>query len=133
MHGAAHWNALSCWIAGGTVIIQDHPEHVDPADVLDTVERNRATSLLVVGDPMARPLVDALRHGCRRTCRRCATCCRAAPCCRRSLKAELLELVPGLTIVDVLGSTESGRQGVSDIASGDDAATPSRPRPPRWS
>jgi hypothetical protein len=30
MHGAAHWNALSCWIGGGTVVIQDHTDHFDP-------------------------------------------------------------------------------------------------------
>ncbi len=36
MHGAAHWNALSAWIAGGTVVIQDDPARLDPHDVLDT-------------------------------------------------------------------------------------------------
>src|SRR5690606_12421119 len=30
MHGAAHWNALSCLAAGGTVVIQSRPEHLDP-------------------------------------------------------------------------------------------------------
>lgn len=118
MHGAAHWNALSCWIAGGTVVIQDHPEHVDADDVLDTAARHGATSLLVVGDPVARPLADALRARPREL-----------PALRHllsggavlspALKAELLELLPGITIVDVLGSTESGRQGVSNVASTD--------------
>jgi fatty-acyl-CoA synthase len=114
MHGAAHWNALSCWLAGGTVIIQDVVDRFDPDDVLDCVERHRATSLLVVGDPMARPLIDALRSS-RRT--------RDLSSLRHVLSggavlspgstAALCELLPGVTVVDVLGSTESGRQAVA--------------------
>ena len=121
MHGAAHWNALSCWIAGGTVVIQDHPEHVDPDDVLACIERHRATSLLVVGDPVARPLADALRHGSwdLSSLRHLLS---GGAVLSPGLKAELLELIPGITIVDVLGSTESGRQGVSNISSADHAA-----------
>ena len=121
MHGAAHWNALSCWIAGGTVIIQDHPEHIDPDDVLDAVERHGATSLLVVGDPVARPLADALRRRDRppRSSRHLLS---GGAVLSPGLKAELLELLPGVTIVDVLGSRESGRQGVASTGAGDDTA-----------
>jgi len=60
MHGAAHWNAMSTWLAGGTVVVQDHPDRLDAADLLDTCERERVTSVLVVGDAFARPLVDEL-------------------------------------------------------------------------
>ena len=121
MHGAAHWNALSCWIAGGTVIIQDRPEHIDPVDVLDTVQRTGATSLLVVGDPVARPLADALRDGSwdLSSLRHLLS---GGAVLSPGLKAELLELIPGITIVDVLGSTESGRQGVSNISTAAHAA-----------
>jgi acyl-CoA synthetase (AMP-forming)/AMP-acid ligase II len=126
MHGAAHWNALSCWIAGGTVIVQDHPERLDPEDLLATVERHRATSLLVVGDPVARPLVDALvrarDEGRGHDLSSLRHLLSGGAVLSPALKAELLELLPGLTIVDVLGSTESGRQGVSNVRAGDDAA-----------
>ena len=126
MHGAAHWNALSCWIAGGTVIVQDHPEHLDPEDLLRTVERHRATSLLVVGDPVARPLADALARarddGRAYDLSSLRHLLSGGAVLSPALKAELLELVQGLTIVDVLGSTESGRQGVSNVRSGDDTA-----------
>jgi fatty-acyl-CoA synthase len=126
MHGAAHWNALSCWVAGGTVVIQDVVDRFDPADVLDTIERHRVTSLLLVGDPMTRPLVDTLRaeHAAGRD--RDLTSLRhllsGGAVLSPGLKAELLELWPSVTIVDVLGSTESGRQGVSQVAAGGDTA-----------
>lgn len=128
MHGAAHWNALSCWFAGGCVIIQDHPEHFDPDDILDTIEREGATSLLVVGDPVARPLVDAQRRRARDlgSLRHVLS---GGAVLSPHLKAELVGLVEHVTVVDVLGSTESGRQGVATTAVGDDPAAAFTPSP----
>ena len=117
MHGAAHWNALSCWVAGGAVVIQDVVERFDARDVLDTIERHGATSLLVVGDPMARPLVDVLLAdrdaGTARDLSSLRHLMSGGAVLSPALKSTLLELLPGVTIVDVLGSTESGRQGVA--------------------
>jgi acyl-CoA synthetase (AMP-forming)/AMP-acid ligase II len=129
MHGAAHWNALSAWLAGGTVVIQDHPDRLDPHDVLDVVDRTQASSLLIVGDAFARPLVDALRTG-----RHDASCLRhlltGGAVLSAAVKEDLLGLLPDLRIVDVLGSSETGRQGVhtSDAARG--AATGTFTRSP---
>ncbi len=124
MHGAAHWNALSCWVAGGAVVIQDVVDRFDPRDVLDTIERHGATSLLVVGDPMARPLVDVLLAdrdaGTTRDLSSLRHLMSGGAVLSPALKSTLLELLLGVTIVDVLGSTESGRQGVARTSSGDD-------------
>lgn len=111
MHGAAHWNALSAWASGGTVLVQDDPARLDPHDVLDTIAREGATSLLIVGDAFARPLADALRvrdHDLS-TLRHLLT---GGATLSSHVKEDLLELVPHLKIVDVLGSSETGRQGV---------------------
>jgi len=119
MHGAAHWNVLSAWLAGGTVVIQDDPVRLDPRDLLDTVARERVSSLLIVGDAFARPLVDELRSGSRDLTglRFLMT---GGAVLSASVKAELLELLPDVRIVDVLGSSETGRQGVhkADRATG---------------
>ncbi len=119
MHGAAHWNALSAWSAGGTVIIADNPEHFDPADVLGTAQRHSATSLLLVGDPMARPLLAELDEHPRRlpTLRHVLS---GGAVLSPTTKARLMEHLPGVTIVDVLGSTESGRQAVAQTRPGVD-------------
>jgi 3-oxocholest-4-en-26-oate---CoA ligase len=112
MHGAAHWNALSAWTAGGTVIVQEDPTRLDPADVLGTCERERATALQIVGDPFARPLLDELAaHDYDLSHLRfllSGGAVLSAP-----VKARLVERLPGLRIVDVLGSSETGRQAVS--------------------
>src|SRR5690606_37660204 len=62
MHGAAHWNAISAWLAGGTVVVQGVVDRLDAADVLDTCAREAVTSLLIVGDSFARPLVEELER-----------------------------------------------------------------------
>jgi fatty-acyl-CoA synthase len=111
MHGAAHWNALSTWLSGGTIIIQDHVDRFDAADVLDTAARHGASTLLIVGDAFARPLVDELtRHTYELPHLRHVFSSGAI--LSSPLKQALLDLVPGLRILDVLGSSESGRQGV---------------------
>jgi fatty-acyl-CoA synthase len=122
MHGAAHWNAISGWIAGGTVVIQDDPTRFDPIDVLDTIEREGASSLLIVGDAFARPLVDELRARPRALdpLRFLLT---GGAILSASVKADLLDLLPQLAIIDVLGSSESGRQGTKRSSARDGAAS----------
>ncbi|MGH9138792.1 MAG: AMP-binding protein [Acidimicrobiales bacterium] len=119
MHGAAHWNALSCLASGGTVVMQEQTEHLDADDVLDTVERERCTSLLIVGDAFARPLIDAQRRR-RRDLASLRHLVSGGAVLSPSTKSSWWELVPTSRIVDIMGSSESGRQG---IATGLDAGT----------
>ena len=118
MHGAAMWNAISTWIRGGTIVIQDVVDRLDPVDILDTCERHHVTSLLIVGDAFARPLVDEQRARPRdlSALRFVLT---GGAILSPPLRAELLELVPRARIVDVLGSSETGRQAVAQAHHGD--------------
>lgn len=112
MHGAAHWNAISAWMSGGTVIVQDDPTRLDPADVLATCARERVSALQIVGDPFARPLLDELdAHDHDLSSLRfllSGGAVLSAP-----VRERLLARLPGLRIVDVLGSSETGRQAVA--------------------
>lgn len=116
MHGAAHWNAMSAWIAGGTVIIQDVVDRFDPVSILETVEREHATSLLIVGDPMARPLLDQLRSdrdaGTSRDLSSLRHIISGGAVLSPNSKQQLLDELASIRIIDVLGSTESGRQAM---------------------
>jgi acyl-CoA synthetase (AMP-forming)/AMP-acid ligase II len=119
MHGAAMWNALSTWINGGTIVVQDRVDRMDPADILDCCERHGVSSLLIVGDAFARPLIDEQRRQPRDlgALRFILT---GGAILSPALRAELLELVPRVRIVDVLGSSESGRQAVANTVAGDE-------------
>jgi acyl-CoA synthetase (AMP-forming)/AMP-acid ligase II len=127
MHGAAMWNALSTWIAGGTIVIQDTVDRLDPVDVLDTCERHQVTSLLIVGDAFARPLLDEQRARPRdlSSLRFVLT---GGAILSPALRTDLLALVPQVRIIDVLGSSETGRQAVADTRAGGDGG-PTRFQP----
>lgn len=113
MHGAAHWNALSCFADGGTVVLPEHPEHFDADDVLDTIERERCTSLNIVGDAFGIPLADAIERRPDRDLTSLRHVVSGGAVLSTSTKDRLVALVPGLRIVDIVGSSESGRQGVA--------------------
>jgi acyl-CoA synthetase (AMP-forming)/AMP-acid ligase II len=112
MHGAAHWNALSAWTSGGTVIVQDDPTRLDPADVLRTCERERVSALQIVGDPFARPLLDELDSH-EYDLAHLRFLLSGGAVLSAPVKDRLVARLPGLRIVDVLGSSETGRQAVS--------------------
>jgi len=59
MHGTGLYTSLECLSEGGRVVLFDQPR-MDPAGILDTVEREGVNVLVIVGDPFARPLADAL-------------------------------------------------------------------------
>ncbi len=112
MHGAASWNAFTTFHAGGTVVIQRETRHLDPRDVWRTIERERVTSMLIVGDAFARPLVDELQTGAYDASSLKLLVSGGAPL-NPTLKRALHELLPGLTLLDAVGSSETGRQGQS--------------------
>lgn len=112
IHGAAQWNAWSAWLGGGAVVIQSVVHRFDADDVLDTAARHAITSLQIVGDAFGRPLLDALaRRPVALPALRFVTSGGTAlsPEVRDGLQAAL----PGVTILDIMGSSESGRLAVA--------------------
>jgi acyl-CoA synthetase (AMP-forming)/AMP-acid ligase II len=109
MHGAAHWVVFNMWHVGGTVVVQSHPERLDPADVWGCIERERATALTIVGDAFARPLLDELRRK-RYDVSSLRLVTSGGAILTAATKQALLERLPGVRILDALGSSESGQQ-----------------------
>jgi len=107
MHGAGHWVSFSTWHAGGTVYVQSVPERLDPADVWSIVERDRIDFLLIVGDSFARPLVDELDRTAYDVSS-LAVVLSGGATLSVGLKRDLLDRIPGVMILDGLGSSESG-------------------------
>jgi fatty-acyl-CoA synthase len=122
MHGAAHWVAFNMWYVGGTVIVPSNVRHLDPADIWSTIERERATALCIVGDAFGRPLADELRARDYDVSRlRLITS--GGAILSAALKREFLDRIPGLRVLDALGSSEAGTQASQYSASGDAATT----------
>src|SRR5262249_41078659 len=74
-----------------------------------TVARERASALTIVGDAFGRPLVDELRRG-HYDVSSLRLITSGGAILTATLKRELLELLPGVRLLDALGSSESGAQ-----------------------
>jgi fatty-acyl-CoA synthase len=121
MHGAGHWMSFRTWLGGGTVFIQSVPERLDPIDIWSLIERERLNFLLIVGDAFARPLLDELDRRTYDLDSLTVILSGGAPL-SANLKAELLEHLPAVMIVDGLGSSEAGGQ-ISHVSAGGSAST----------
>ncbi len=111
MHGAAHWVAFSMWHVGGTVIVQDDVHRLDPDDIWRTVESRRVNALTIVGDAFARPLIDQLKER-EYDLSSLTLVTSGGAIFTAALKQALLDRLPDIRIMDALGSSESGSQGV---------------------
>lgn len=121
MHGAGHWMSFRTWNMGGTVFIQDQPQHFHAADIWGTIEREGCNFLLIVGDAFARPLLDELDSTRYDLSSLTVILSGGAPL-NAHLKEQLLRHLPTVMIVDGLGSSEAGGQ-VSQVSAGAAATT----------
>jgi len=109
MHAAAQWTSLSWLFCGARVVLS--PTSFDALSVWQTIERERVSTLIIVGDAMARPLIDAWDvHGPFDTSSLFAVGSGGAPL-TASLKDRLCEILPSSAITDGFGSSETGAQG----------------------
>ncbi|MEZ5217547.1 MAG: acyl-CoA synthetase [Ilumatobacteraceae bacterium] len=109
MHGAGHWIALSGMHGGHVVVIQDETATFVADDVWRTVERERISFLLIVGDAFGRPLLDQLAKASY-DLSSLNILLSGGAALSASLKAEFLEHLPHLMIIDGVGSSEAGGQ-----------------------
>ena len=111
MHGAAHWVAFNMWHVGGTVVVQSDVDRLDPDDIWSTAEREKVNVITIVGDAFARPLIDQLRVKSYDLSSLFMVSSGGA-IFTAGLKQELLDLLPSIRILDALGSSETGAQGM---------------------
>jgi fatty-acyl-CoA synthase len=123
MHGSAQWSVFHAITGGGTVVLPHDVRHYDAADVLRTAIREGCMSLPVVGDAVARPLIDEIERGGHDLSGIAVIGNGGAPL-TPTIKSRLLELMPHVIIMDALGSSETGMQmrSMSTVGSSDEAA-----------
>ena len=123
MHGAGHWLSLRTWNLGGTVVIQDRPEHgwTRPTSGASSSGSGSASSSSSA-TPSPDPSLDELDRHALRPRAPSPSCCPAARRSSAHLKDELLAHLPTLVIVDGLGSSEAGGQ-LSHVTAGSRATT----------
>jgi fatty-acyl-CoA synthase len=117
MHGAAQWGVFNTISAGGWVAVPDDVSRFDADAVLRLAERERVLSIPVVGDSMARPLVDQIEKGDYDLSGLMALTNGGAPL-SPTVRDRLLTALPNLIIMDAVGASESGAQMTSIATKG---------------
>lgn len=120
MHSTAIHFSMPALSRGGCIVTSPD-RRFDAASLLDLLSSSRATGICIVGDAFARPIVRALDDEPERwDLARLRVLSSSGVLLSREAKAGLLRHAPHLTIIDVLGSSESGGFGRSQTTSGDE-------------
>ncbi|MFJ5720881.1 acyl-CoA synthetase [Streptomyces sp. NPDC093149] len=116
MHGTSTLTAFIGFNFGQRVVI--HRKFV-PEEVLRTIEKEKVTSVSLVGDAMLRPLIDALKGPLKGTdCSSMFSISSSGAIMSDSVRAEFQALVPTVMLLNNFGSSESGFNGTATADSG---------------
>jgi acyl-CoA synthetase (AMP-forming)/AMP-acid ligase II len=111
IHGNAQWAGLMALFGGDTVVLLPQFE---PAEVWKAVERRKVNVVVLIGDAMARPMIEAFKAGSYDVSSVFAISSSAA-LFSQSVKNEYLQLLPNTVITDAIGSSETGFMGIGMI------------------
>ena len=109
MHGAAQWSVMTALTTGQTVVFSATPNKFDADEVVATVEREKVLAVQVVGDAMARPLADAIERSSA-DLSSMAVVANGGALLTPTAKQRLIDVKPGLIVMDGVGSSETGIQ-----------------------
>ncbi|WP_055523779.1 acyl-CoA synthetase [Streptomyces graminilatus] len=116
MHGTSTLTAFIGFNFGQRVVIH---RKFTPEDVLRTIEREKVTSVSLVGDAMLRPLIDALNGPMKDTdCSALFSVSSSGAIMSDTVRAEFQALVPNVMLLNNFGSSESGFNGTATEDSG---------------
>ncbi|MGP3776778.1 acyl-CoA synthetase [Streptomyces sp. SDT5-1] len=116
MHGTSTLTAFIGFNFGQRVVI--HRKFV-PEEVLRTIEKEKVTSMSLVGDAMLRPLIDALKGPLKGTdCSSMFSVSSSGAIMSDTVRAQFQELVPNTMLLNNFGSSESGFNGTATAGSG---------------
>jgi len=116
MHGAAQIATLSQWFIGSTIVLVSK---FSAEGVWDLVDAHGINSVIITGDAVARPMIEALEaEPDRWDAASLISLSSSAALFSQSVKDRFLERFPDLIITDSIGSTEGGFNGVTYAAKG---------------
>jgi acyl-CoA synthetase (AMP-forming)/AMP-acid ligase II len=122
MHGAAQWSTFHMFTGGGRVVLPDNVVSMDAVGWLRVTEREGVMSIPVVGDAMARPLIDEIERGGYDLSGLAAINNGGAPI-SPGVRHRIHEALPNILILDAVGSSETGIQMNHYSAAGAEAET----------
>jgi len=112
IHSSAQWLAFSVFFGGGTLVLVPSG-HFDAVAVWRLLARERANIVVIVGDAMAWPLLDAIESGAVAADDRASLMVigSGGAILSRSTRERVARLLPNVIVVDGFGSSETGQMG----------------------
>ncbi len=119
MHGTSQWSVMSQSFVGNRVVLMGKFE---PRVVWELVEREKVNSIMITGDAMGRPLIEALdapdaSWDVSSLFLLTSTAATFSP----SVKEDFFRRFPNLMLIDAIGSSETGSTGMITLQPGQTA------------
>jgi acyl-CoA synthetase (AMP-forming)/AMP-acid ligase II len=114
IHGNAQVATLAGFFAGDTIVLLPH---FDAHEIWRAVERHKVNLLVIIGDAMARPLIEAYREGGYDASSLVAISSSAA-LFSPVVKDDCAAALPHVLITEAIGSSETGFAGLSFVSAG---------------
>ena len=121
MHGASQWSVMGGAFEGRKVVLM---RKFDPDDVWHLVESEKVNALMITGDAMGRPMIEAYQRSVEERGENpydvssLYLVVSSAAIFSASVKDEYFELFPNLMISDSIGSSETGSNGMVLVQKG---------------
>ena len=119
MHGASQWAVMGGSFVGGKIVLIPK---FDASEAWRLVAEEKVGVLMITGDAMGRPLVEALSgDGDDRDISSLFLVVSTAAVFSPTVKDDFFEYFPNLLIIDSIGASESGNNGMALITKGNTA------------
>jgi acyl-CoA synthetase (AMP-forming)/AMP-acid ligase II len=114
MHGATQWGVMQGAFVGNKLVLTPQFE---PMDVWRLVEEEKVNVVMITGDAMGRPLVEALDEATAKfdlssLIALSSTAAQFSP----AVKDEFFKRLPNLVMTDSVGSSEGGANGLTYVS-----------------
>jgi acyl-CoA synthetase (AMP-forming)/AMP-acid ligase II len=119
MHGAAQWSLMRFLFEGCTSVLV---RKFDPYETWRMIARYKVNNMMMTGDAMARPLIEALEEmdaaGEQVDLSSLFVAASSAAIWSPAVKDRFYVRLPDIMIVDAIGSTETGSNGMMRVEKG---------------
>jgi acyl-CoA synthetase (AMP-forming)/AMP-acid ligase II len=118
IHGSAQWSTIPALFSGDTVVLLPQ---FDAHEAWRAVQRHQVNTIVMVGDAMARPLIEAYQEGQYDASSVIAVSSNGS-IFSATVKEQYLKLLPNVIITDAIGSSETGFTGLGFVSASTEKA-----------
>jgi 3-oxocholest-4-en-26-oate---CoA ligase len=119
MHGATQWGVMGGSFQGNKIVLT---ARFDPTRVWQLVGEERVNGIMITGDAMGRPLVEALDDaGADHDLSSLVSISSTAAVFSPAVKERFLERLPNVILTEAIGASESGSNGYTLVQSGEES------------